>query len=93
MKHRASQAGDRTNIVHQDVPRGFFNHLPWNRIELLDVSVNQRMFAEKIHHAWNAARIIMNGVHGFGGEDGPVFGSRDAQPVCNVAVSFGQGKR
>src|ERR1700719_3930573 len=52
---RNGARSDWAKFVHQEVPRRLFDHWRWHGIELFNISVNECVLAEKIHHTRNPA--------------------------------------
>ncbi len=80
-------------LRHQEVACSFFDHSRRNRLESFHVGVNEGVFAEQIHHPWDAARIMVECLDGVGLEDRFARCAGDAQPVRNVSVGLLKGER
>jgi hypothetical protein len=50
--------------------------------------MNQRVFAEEIHHAGNPLRIKVHGVHRVGGKDRVSHGTADTQTLSDVTAGL-----
>src|SRR5580704_255942 len=75
-------------FVQQELACGFIDHPRWHRTEMLNIGVNERVFAQEIYHAGNPLRIKVHGVHRVGGKDRISHGAADTQPLCDVTVGF-----
>ena len=75
-------------FVQEEVLCGFLDHLRRHWTEMLSISINERMFAEEIYHAWNSLRIKVHGVHRVGSKDRVSHGTADTQPLCDVMAGL-----
>ena len=57
-------------------------------LDIFHICIHQRVFAEQVYDARDAAGIKIYGVHGLGRKDGFAVRARDMQARLNVIVSF-----
>src|SRR4029078_254202 len=70
-----------------------FEHSRRTRLFLIHERRDKRMLAQKIHHAWNTARVAVNRSYGFRLKNLTPIVTCDSEPLRHVGMCLIQGER
>jgi len=91
-RQRRASRDNRRDFIQLELARNFFHQVRRNWPQVVDVCIDQRMFAEKIHDAGNTMRIQVDRLDCFFREDRFTICARNAQAFGDVTERFFERK-